>query len=378
MYNATVLAIVHGAPGNTVDRIALAAARSASKNGIAFVVYEYRRVSYWRLTSFKNQAFLRRKKETLFQGISRVSSHFGQTIVLPIGEGMTRKLLGPTTYDLPGNVTLPISSLRAYRCLGDKYSCAKLAIRNGLKVPAIYEWEDKLASGSIYVKPKRDFDEAVSRKFDAPMKFRSLGDAKRSYASSIRDSYFIQSEVIGESTYVCGLFDGSGFTMVFGQKNLTQEPRGGSILSCVPLESVPSEIVRRLELLARSAAYQGPFMAEFRVNSEGWYLIEVNPRFWGPIQLAVDNGFDFFMGYYCLLSGNGREDRNQKAVPRIGYRNMAGYFSGKPIQLGKSEAPVELKDPLFRSDSMVLFFLSCITRSWGLVLRFLSLRGRDG
>jgi hypothetical protein len=34
--------------------------------------------------------------------------------------------------------------------------------------------------------------------------------------------------------------------------------------------------------------YHGPLMIEFIFTAEGGYYIETNPRFWGPLQLALD------------------------------------------------------------------------------------------
>lgn len=45
-------------------------------------------------------------------------------------------------------------------------------------------------------------------------------------------------------------------------------------------------------------------MVEFRVSADGTaYLMEVNPRFWGSLQLAIDSGVDFPWWLYLASTG---------------------------------------------------------------------------
>jgi predicted ATP-grasp superfamily ATP-dependent carboligase len=48
------------------------------------------------------------------------------------------------------------------------------------------------------------------------------------------------------------------------------------------------------ERLLEAVNWHGAAMVEFRINPEGKaYLMEVNTRFWGSLQLAIDSGVDF-------------------------------------------------------------------------------------
>lgn len=45
-------------------------------------------------------------------------------------------------------------------------------------------------------------------------------------------------------------------------------------------------------------------MVEFRVSDDGTgYLMEINPRFWGSLQLAIDSGVDFPWLLYLACKG---------------------------------------------------------------------------
>lgn len=51
-------------------------------------------------------------------------------------------------------------------------------------------------------------------------------------------------------------------------------------------------------------AWHGVAMVEFKVTADGTaYLMEINGRFWGSLQLAIDAGVDFRWLLYQLAAG---------------------------------------------------------------------------
>ncbi len=51
--------------------------------------------------------------------------------------------------------------------------------------------------------------------------------------------------------------------------------------------------LRQVEALLEALDFEGPVMAEFRTDGVDCWLIELNARLWGSLQLAVDAGVDF-------------------------------------------------------------------------------------
>lgn len=98
--------------------------------------------------------------------------------------------------------------------------------------------------------------------------------------------WFAQSWVSGQSFYLCAYLDRQGGWAAFWQENLLQQPGGKSIVlarTCNnPGIDVP-HLMGGLHLLG----YYGPFMLEVIRDQDGQlYFIEINPRFWGPLELA--------------------------------------------------------------------------------------------
>jgi hypothetical protein len=102
------------------------------------------------------------------------------------------------------------------------------------------------------------------------------------------DEWFIQRYVEGQSHYLCGYISRDGTYRAYWQTNLMQQPEGKSIVLAriganpgVDEESFFSGLARQ--------GYFGPVMMEIIEEATGKLnYIEINPRFWGPLQLAVD------------------------------------------------------------------------------------------
>lgn len=112
----------------------------------------------------------------------------------------------------------------------------------------------------------------------------------------------VQRFIAGHGAGVFCLFDRDRPLAWFAHRRLREKPPTGGV--SVLCESVPVDSVLRThaEALLKAASYRGVAMVEFRVGTDGRpYLMEVNARFWGSLQLAVDCGVDFPWLYWQML-----------------------------------------------------------------------------
>ena len=112
---------------------------------------------------------------------------------------------------------------------------------------------------------------------------------------SFRDHPFLLQEYIkGEGRGIFALYDQGRCLALFAHRRLREKPLSGgvSVLSeSVPVDPDMSELSRRL---LDHVKWHGVAMVEFKVSLNGTpYLMEVNARFWGSLQLAIDAGVDF-------------------------------------------------------------------------------------
>lgn len=99
--------------------------------------------------------------------------------------------------------------------------------------------------------------------------------------------FFAQKYVDGNSYYLCGYLSSEGGFECFWQENIAQQEGGKSMVLARRGENPgvsESEIFNKISALG----YYGPIMIEFMVSNGNLFYIEINPRFWGPLQLALD------------------------------------------------------------------------------------------
>lgn len=98
--------------------------------------------------------------------------------------------------------------------------------------------------------------------------------------------WFAQAWVEGQSLYLCAYLDRQGNWSGFWQENLLQQPGGKSIVLARTCNNPGIDVPNLMQGLHRFG-YHGPFMLEIIRDQDGQlHFIEVNPRFWGPLELA--------------------------------------------------------------------------------------------
>lgn len=98
--------------------------------------------------------------------------------------------------------------------------------------------------------------------------------------------WFSQTWVEGQSFYLCAYLDRRGGWDSFWQENMLQQPGGKSIVLARACHNPGLEVDKLMRGLS-DFGFHGPFMMELIVDHlEDLYFIEVNPRFWGPLNLA--------------------------------------------------------------------------------------------
>ena len=80
-------------------------------------------------------------------------------------------------------------------------------------------------------------------------------------------------------------------------KNILQQPKGKSILMAEISNIHEEDISKRYEILLKKMSYKGLIMIELKKFENEYFMIEANPRFWGPSQLFVDANYNLFNAF---------------------------------------------------------------------------------
>ena len=125
-----------------------------------------------------------------------------------------------------------------------------------------------------------------------------------------------QEYVLGNGWGVEALYEHGVLRWFFCHERLhegeTRQMGSGSQYRCS--RTPPSELLTSAEKILNALSWHGVAMVEFKRNEAGGHwLIEINPRLWGSLAVAIDAGADFPWGLYLLST-------NAKIGPQPNYR----------------------------------------------------------
>jgi predicted ATP-grasp superfamily ATP-dependent carboligase len=105
----------------------------------------------------------------------------------------------------------------------------------------------------------------------------------------------LQQRVVGPGLGVFLLMADGTPLAAFGHRRILEKPPSGGVSVCAEAVPVDPELRRRSVDLLRRFEWDGVAMVEFKRDSATGrpFLMEINGRFWGSLQLAIDAGVDF-------------------------------------------------------------------------------------
>lgn len=113
------------------------------------------------------------------------------------------------------------------------------------------------------------------------------------------DCLLAQEYVPGEIHDVCLLFNHGEARAALTQRRLRMYPAAGGIGIYCETTDEP-ELAERAVSLLKKLKWHGPAQVEFKVDGGRAWLIEVNGRLWGTLDLSVRAGVDFPWLLFCL------------------------------------------------------------------------------
>lgn len=225
-------------------------------------------------------------------------------LLIPITEAALLALL-PERDQL--GASLPFPDAETFRAAADKAALMAAAPRAGIAVPhqlALSMASDmravdpSLLEYPVVLKPSRSVGESEGRRVAMGVRYAADADALRGAVAGMSDAAFpllVQQRIIGPGTGVFLLIWDGRVLASFAHRRLREKPPSGGV--SVYSESIEADpdLVERSRRLLEQLGWNGVAMVEYkRESSTGTpYLMEVNGRFWGSLQLAIDAGVNF-------------------------------------------------------------------------------------
>jgi predicted ATP-grasp superfamily ATP-dependent carboligase len=221
-----------------------------------------------------------------------------------------REALGPW-------VRVPIPSAEQVKVAQDKRRVLALAQQIGIPCPRTFMLSEKesleevaqKAHYPVVIKPR--FSRFFSRGtwfYGGVTYARDPAQLKKLYEQCHSQIPFpvVQEKIKGEGRGVFLLiWEGEVKAAFFHRRRREKPPWGGASVYCESL-SRDEDLLQKALLLLRTIGWQGVAMVEFKVDNQDGQakLMEINGRFWGSLQLAIDAGVNFPLLLYRLALGD--------------------------------------------------------------------------
>ena len=300
------------------QRSALAATRSLGRKGIYVTAADENKNNLSAASKYAKEDFVYpspyREPLDFLEMLQTETVKRGVRVIFPMTDVTTALLLEHRSA-FPG-IDIPFGDFKAYEMLTDKWKLFQMAQDIGIPIPKTWfvETVDRLEqvisdlTYPVVLKPYRSrifcngHWEATSVRYAG-----SEGELRKIVSGEdvfSRHPFLIQEKIQGMGHGVFALYAHGRPVVFFAHRRLREKPPSGGVSvlrESIPVDPTMQEMAKRL--LDR-AAWHGVAMVEFKVDDKGTpYLMEVNARFWGSLQLAIDAGVDFPYLLYRLAHG---------------------------------------------------------------------------
>jgi len=287
--------------------------RSLGKKGIKAHVLSKQKKSLCSYSTFC-------KSELVFDGdlsssafIDYVKS-FKITQIIPVGVNSFRAMLKLKEHLKQANIHCILPPDDAFQICTSKHQTSEIA--QTLKIPTPQIWrltnasnldhlQDQVSYPCVF-KAEEELGGSIVRYIQSPSQFKQVINDTLSKHSNMSLSHFILQE------YLEG--DGYGFFAVYNQgacgntfqhhRRRELPPSGGY---SVAAESViEPKLLQYGKKILDSLNWHGVAMVEFKQNKNGeFFLLEINPKFWGSLDIALEAGVNF--PYELVKMANGQD-----------------------------------------------------------------------
>jgi predicted ATP-grasp superfamily ATP-dependent carboligase len=234
--------------------------------------------------------------------------------LIPITEASLLALL-PERDSL--GVVIPWPDVDTFRAVADKRSLLAAAASLGIAVPRqvvlsneadVRALDPSLLDFPLVLKPSRSVGEHEGQRVSLGVRHVANAGALRAEIAALGNAAFpllLQQRIIGPGIGIFLLMWDGKLLATFAHRRLREKPPSGGVSVYSESVTPDSELVEQSRMLLEQMKWRGVAMVEFkREASTGIaYLMEVNGRFWGSLQLAIDAGVDFPARLVAAASG---------------------------------------------------------------------------
>ena len=228
------------------------------------------------------------------------------SVVIP-ADDVTLSLVSQARSQFEGLVTLPFPDFETIQSAHDKGALAALATEKGIPIPKTVVVRDPADLESAIrhvglpavVKARMSrFPSAGSGGMEA--RFATFARSRswpRRFATSesLGPCPLVQEHIPGDGRGIFVLMNRGRLRAAFSHRRIREKPPSGGVSVLSESVALDPQLLAHAERLLEALKWHGVAMLEFKRDARDGVskLLEINGRFWGSLQLAVDSGVDF-------------------------------------------------------------------------------------
>ena len=244
-----------------------------------------------------------REPDLFADQLQRLCDRVQADVLLPVSEP---SLIAALPHRRRFSCAIPFPALDTFMAVCDKALVLRTAAAHGIAAPrqllvmAPDDTSQPLSNLTfpVVIKPSRSVVGAAGNRRKTGVLYAADRDElTRTLLGLSPDAYpiLLQERIEGPGHAISLLIWEGVVRGAFAHRRLREKPPSGGV--SVLREGIPLDVplLKKSVELLRAFAWQGVAMVEFKLESRTGtpYLMEINGRLWGSLQLAVDSGVDF-------------------------------------------------------------------------------------
>ena len=274
----------------------LAAVRSLGKKGFSVIAASHKShaQAFYSKYSTGNTLYAPPENEALaLNHLLGYLRHDTMDVLLPIGYDMNM-LVSKHLDEISRLTKAPVAPWDMMKVAGDKSATMKLASDMGVPTPRTYKDKDEVHTFPVVVKG-----------IGGSGRMRYVNSREELEKLAMPDS-IIQEYIPGTGYGFFALMNKGELRAHFMHKRIREYPVTGGASTAA--ESVSDPVLKDLGLrLLKALRWHGVAMAEFKKDERDgkFKLMEINPKFWGSLDLSIASGVDFpFLAVVMAMNGD--------------------------------------------------------------------------
>ncbi|HVG02478.1 MAG TPA: ATP-grasp domain-containing protein, partial [Nitrospira sp.] len=251
---------------------------------------------------------------------------FRADALFPVSD-IAMHVLGPEKTRFESHLRIPTPAAEVFEGISDKYRLMRQAVEAGVPIPdtifvpdgRLDGLSERITEFPVVIKPGCSLVKEQGRWTKTAVCYaHSRAELQHLYRTQphLRRPSLIQRRIIGEGQGLFVLMQEGKPLGIFAHRRVRERPPSGGVSVLRESIALPKDMVEATLKLLQPVKWHGVAMVEFKIekSSQRPMLMEINGRFWGSLQLAVDAGVNFPLLLLNMAMGK------PETIPENGYR----------------------------------------------------------